>query len=349
MNKLNILHIPDPHLFDDKVGCAPDYADESVRNLENIKNIFFTGDYQMITFGGDIQHKDMDRMKYISNFMKIFREIGEIARQRLEEIGALEKMTVYSQDGELVDLSEYTSLVFTVKGQHDSNADGYTFFDMLIDNKVLINPRTIMLEGLQYNFINYNKRADSFIEPRRPETKVMINSFHFPILERGILADGFAARALSPSDHGIFKDVDLAIINDIHKSIDPYSIETGGTQTLVMTPGSVGRTSLDEGQDRDTANLLQIEIDFTDDYGLNAELVEMELKPADEFFNKGFVVQKKIRENAFENFRVELSTVEIDYFNPIDDIQALEDVPDDVKEVAIDLYNGKFDKLISGQ
>jgi len=249
-------------------------------------------------------------------------------------MGALEKMTVYNQDGEIIDLSEYNSLVFTVKGQHDSNADGYTFFNMLIDNKVIINPRTLIIEGLQYNFINYNKRADSFIEARRPETKVMINSYHFPILERGILADGFASRTLSPSDHGIFKDVDLAIINDIHKSIDPYSIETDGTQTLVITPGSVGRTSLDEGQDRDTANLIQIEIDFTDDYGLNAELVEMELKPSDEFFNKGFVVQKKIRENAFENFRVELSTVEIDYFNPVEDIQALEDVPDDVKEVA---------------
>lgn len=343
MEKLNILHIADPHLYDGEVGCAPRYADESVINMENIKSIFENGDYHMITFGGDIQHKDMDRMKYISRFMQLFKEMGEIALERLKNIGVLDKIVVLGQDGEQIDLSEYTSLVFTVKGQHDSNADGYTFFDMLIDNKILINPRTIIIEGFQYNFINYNKKVNSFIEPRRHETKAMINSFHFPILERGILADGFAARALSPSDHGIFKDVDLAIINDIHKKIEPYSIETDGTDTLVITPGSVGRTSLDEGQDRDIANLLQIEIDFTGDYGINADLIEMELKPADEFFNKGFVIQKKIRENAFENFRVELSTVEIDYFNPVEDIQALADIPDDVKEVAIEIYNGKFD------
>ena len=48
-----------------------------------------------------------------------------------------------------IDLSGREGVLFSVRGQHDTNnIEEFTNFDLLIENEVLINPRIVTWSGL---------------------------------------------------------------------------------------------------------------------------------------------------------------------------------------------------------
>lgn len=331
---MKILHVPDLHLYDQDIGYSIGYADESIKILEKVKEEFITGEYDLITLGGDIQHAKIQKTKYISAFQRILAEIGVICKERLTEKGLIDKIELYDIKGRKMPKGE--RFLLSVRGNHDTNPiEEFTFFDLLIDNEIIINPRYMIIDDLQINFINHTRDTSEFFEERR--AKVVIGIYHNLIMDRGVYTDGFLGKSLEPSELGIFKDVDLAIINDIHAPLPVYDVITGTQKTIVITPGSLGRTSFSKGQIRDYGNLVKVEID--ENYDLNVGLVEIDLTPSDIFFNKEGLLKKKMIENAFENFSLEIADLEISYFNIYDELEkVVED--EEIKDICIEILKG---------
>ena len=327
--------MPDLHLYDQEIGNSVGYAEESIKILKEVREEFIVGEYDLITLGGDIQHAKIQKIKYLSIFQKILSEIGMVCKERLISRGLLDKIKVYSETGELINIEDNLGTIFTVRGQHDSNSiEEFTFFDLLIDNGIIINPRYICIDDLQISFINYTKNWDELKEDKRENIKSLIGIYHNLIIDRGVYVEGFLGKSIIPSDLKIFKDTDLAIINDIHTYIPMYDVITDNKKTLVVTPGSLGRTSFIKGQDRDYGNLIKIEVD--DNYDIKVGLIEVELTPSEVFFNKESLIKKKIIENAFKNFSMEIDNIEIPYFDVFEELDKL--VKDeDIKEIGVNI------------
>ena len=311
---LKILHVPDLHLYDKEIGVSIGYAEQSVDILNIIKDEFIQGEYDLVTLGGDIQHAKINNTRYISIFQRMLKDIGILVKNKLEEKGLLNRLKVYDKEGKLIDLSGREGVLFSVRGQHDTNnIEEFTFFDLLIENEVLMNPRIVTLDGLQLNFINYSRNPNELVEKKLDTTEVLIGIYHNPILEKGVFIDTIIGKTISPGLHNLFRDVDLAIINDIHIPIPIYEVAKGESKTTVITPGSLGRTSFNKSHDRDFGNMVKVEVD--ENYDLKVELVEVDLIPSDEFFNKAEALKKKRTENAFNNFCLEIEDAKINYFD----------------------------------
>ena len=223
---IKILHVPDLHLYDQEIGNSVGYAEESIKILKEVREEFIVGEYDLITLGGDIQHAKIQKIKYLSIFQKILSEIGMVCKERLISRGLLDKIKVYSETGELINIEDNLGTIFTVRGQHDSNSiEEFTFFDLLIDNGIIINPRYICIDDLQISFINYTKNWDELKEDKRENIKSLIGIYHNLIIDRGVYVEGFLGKSIIPSDLKIFKDTDLAIINDIHTYIPMYDVD----------------------------------------------------------------------------------------------------------------------------
>lgn len=319
MDRLKILHIPDIHLFDTEVGCSIGYPEESVKILDEIKEEFLVGEYDLITLGGDIQHAKLNVTKYISIFFKKMKELGEMVKNRIEERGITEELRVYDSKGEQIELKERGCILFTVKGQHDKNVnEKFTFFNMLEENGVLINPSVIIFNKTQINLFNYTRKENELKREREDGIKSLIGIYHNPIMESGIFLDTVIGKTVNPVKHGIFDNVDLAIVNDIHMPLPARELNSNGHKTVIVTPGSLGRTSFNKSHDRDTGNILAITINSESE--IECEVIEVELTPAEQFFNRTEIIKKKARENAFKDFSLEVENVKLGYFDIVEEI-----------------------------
>lgn len=330
---INILHVPDIHLYDQEIGNSTNYPEESIKILNIIKDVFINGNYDFITLGGDIQHAKIQKTMYISTFQKLLKEIGMLCKERLIERGLLDKIKAYDKNGNLINIYDKPSVLFSVRGQHDTNSiEGFTFFDLLIDNNIIVNPRYIILDDLQINFLNNCKDTVDLFEDKKDGIRLVIGLYHNLILEEGVYIDGFIGKTLSPKKLGLFKDVDLAVINDIHTPIKPYTVVTDNKVTKVFTPGSLGRTSFSKGQDRDYANLVSITVAES----VDANYVPFDLTPSEIFFNKDIVLKNKLVENAFKDFSLSIEDLEISYFDIYNELDKLNLDPD-IKEICIEI------------
>lgn len=346
-DKLNIkiLHVPDIHLYDKEIGVSQGYPEQSLDILEKIQQEFIQGDYDLVTLGGDVQHAKLTNTRYISEFQKELRYLGILAKRRLRERGLLDKIKVIDRNGEELDVSKQSSILFSVRGQHDTNSiEEFTFFDLLLQNNVLVNPLTVTIEKLQINFLNYSKDIDEITGKRNNNTQALISIFHNAIVQRGIYLDSIIGKTISPTSCEIFTGVDLALINDIHMHIPTYDVLDGEDKTIVVTPGSLGRTSFNKSHDRDFGHMVKVCIEESNDlnlkgeniYDLDVQLVEVDLVPSDKFFNKSLAFKKKRVENAFKNFCIEIEDTRINYFDVKDEIEKNVEDPE-IKEICLQI------------
>ena len=304
-----ILEVPDLHLYDKEIGSSINYPEQSIKILDDIIDIYRNGDYDVVILGGDVQHGKLEKIKYISEFQRKLSLLGSLVKERLQDKNI--KMSLYDMNDNLIDNSDYVSWLISVRGQHDNGREDFTFFDMLLENKILLNPRYIIIENTQINIINYCNRIEDLIEHKRDRVENVIGVYHNAILENGVFLDDIIGKTISPSKNLLFKETDLAIINDIHAQVNPYDVITDGHKTLVITPGSLGRTSFNKSNNRDSGNLVSVKVDNTD---IQVGVIKLDLIPAKQFFSEK-AIERKIKENAFKNFFITLQNLEISYFD----------------------------------
>lgn len=331
--------MPDLHLYDDEIGQSINYPEECIKILEEVIEEFSVGGYQMAILGGDVQHAKITKTYYISKYQKLLKELGSLAKSRMEQDGLLEMIKVVGCDGQSVNVKDYESLLFSVRGNHDTNMmEGFTFFDLLEENCVLINPRYVRLGDLQVNFLNYSKSVEDLIEKKEDGVRSVISIFHNTIVEGGVLVDAILGKTIVPSKTAIFKDVDVAVVNHIHMPIASYDVVSSGKKTTVLTPGSLGRTAFNKTHDRDFGNLIRFDIE--DNYDVRVNFIEVELTPSEQFFDKVKVFKEKRMENAFENFSIEIEDIKISYFDIEEEIKkAVKD--EEVRDIALKIVQGE--------
>lgn len=345
MSNVLILNSGDLHLYDREIGATVGYKDESTRNLITLRDTFRESNCLMHFLGGDIQHGMPTNLRLMSVWRSILTEMREDVRERLIESGIADQIKVYDHEDKEVDFLNDVSCLFSVKGNHDYNRredreTSFTFFDDLVKSGIIYVPKKVIIKDTQINF--YSSEECRKPIPKDDGIEAVIGIYHDPILQNGRLADRYMGnKMISPDEHKFFNGVDIAVLNDIHTPIEPYEVVTVdennvGTRTLVITHGSIGRTSFSDSHKRDVAYLTEIEI--ADGGELSYSLKEMPLLPYLELFDYERVVKVKRRENIFGEFSLEIDKIDKVKGDPRDEIVAM-DIDLEVKKSCLELLS----------
>ena len=345
MSNILLLNSGDLHLYDREIGATVGYKEESTRNLIALRDTFRESKCLMHFLGGDIQHGMPTNLRLMSVWRSILTEMREDVRERLIESGIADQIKVYDHEDNEVDFLNDVSCLFSVKGNHDYNRredreTSFTFFDDLVQSGIIYVPKKVIIKDTQINFYSSEECRNPI--PKDDGIEAVIGIYHDPILQNGRLADRYMGnKMISPDEHKFFNGVDIAVLNDIHTPIDPYEVVTVdennvGTRTLVITHGSIGRTSFSDSHKRDVAYLTEIEI--ADGGELSYSLKEMPLLPYLELFDYERVVKVKRRENIFGEFSLEIDKIDKVKGDPRDEIVAM-DIDLEVKKSCLELLS----------
>lgn len=334
----------DIHLFDREIGVTIGYPIESERNLKKLNREFKESDCVLQILGGDIQHAKPEDIRQMSKWRSLLIDLRDEVYERLVKTGLIDKMKVYDKDGNEMDIKSEHSCLFSVKGNHDYNRreskdTSFTFFDDLVESKVISVPRTIVIEKTQINLYSTGECMNPV--PRMKGIETVIGVYHDPILQGGRVFNKYLGKTISPEEHKFFEEVDIAVVNDIHLPIDPYKVITIGkngvaNETTVITHGSIGRTAYNDSHQRDFAILTEITIEDNGD--LSYELRKMDLFPYKELFDYEKAIKVKKRENMFEQFSLEIEKLDKVKADPREDIEKM-DLDEEVKQICLDLLN----------
>lgn len=344
MKRTKFLAVGDLHLLDREIGATIGYAKESERNLRKINDFFEDSDNDFIILGGDIQHALPDDMREMSKWRSLLMEMRDKVKERLISSGLINELKVYDRDGNLMDIMKENSCLFSLKGNHDykkreTRESSFTFFDDLVESNIISVPQKIILGNTQINLYSSEECMNRL--PIESGIDNVIGIYHDPIVQDGRLVDNYMGTMISPDKHQFFAGVDLAILNDIHLQIAPYKVTTVGedgigTETEVVTHGSVGRTSFNDSHKRDNALLTEVLLD--EDGYISYELKVMELLPYKELFDYEKVIKVKKRENMFDQFSLEIEKIDKVKGDPRDDVRDMV-LDDDIKEICLELLD----------
>lgn len=345
-SKLKAMFSGDIHAYDREIGATRGYAAESTRNLRKLHLAYQDSDALLHVLGGDIQHGMPENLELMSTWRSLLAQMRDAVRDRLLASGMLDLIKVYDANGELMDIINDHSCLFSVKGNHDYNrrvdrAESFTFFDDLVRSKIISVPSRIVFGKTEINLYS-SKDFDKPLPAYSDEIETVIGVYHDPILPDGQLNDVYLGKKMiSPNRYKFFNRVDLAILNDIHYQVAPYKVVTVdddgvGYETIAITHGSIGRTSYSESHKRDNALLTLVTIEDNGD--LEYDLVPMELLPYRELFDHERVVKIKRRENMFQEFSLEIEKVDKVRDDPRDEIRKMK-LDDAVETICLDLLD----------
>lgn len=343
--KVKFMASGDLHLFDREIGATVGYAQESSRNLKNLISRFSGTTSAFMILGGDVQHGIPEDIRLMSEWRSLLIELRDIVYDRLQEQGLLDTMRVYDKKGNLLDIkNKKVSCLFSLKGNHDYNrrtdrAKSFTFFDDLVESRIISTPSKIIINNTEIQFY-HNGDWDKPLK-KEPDTKAVIGVYHDTILKNGIVMDMSIGKPINPEESKMFADIDLAILNDIHLQIKPYTVTTtkddgSVMETTVITHGSIGRTSYSPSHQRNNALLTQVTIS-EDDY-FEYELLELDLLPYMELFDYEKVVRVKKRENMFAQLSLEVEKLDVIKTDPREEIAAMK-ISSRIKNKCIDLLD----------
>lgn len=345
MEILKVLCSGDLHLFDREIGATIGYADESSRNLKKLLNIYLNDDSDFMILGGDIQHGIPDDIREMSKWRSLLIDMREAVFERLKLNNLFNKLRVYDKDDNLLDIANGTvSCLFSVKGNHDYNRrtsreNSFTFFDDLVEANIISVPHRIEYEGTEIHFYN----SGDWDKPRKRKdgTDLVIGIYHDAILQPERINTFMGNGMINPAKETFLADVDLGVLNDIHMQIVPYKVNTMredgfAQETVLITHGSIGRTSFNESHKRDFALLTKLLISA--DNNVEYEQVEMDLLPYKNLFDYEKVIKVKKRENMFEQFSLEIEKVDTVKGDPRDEIEAMK-IDGEVKRVCLEILN----------
>lgn len=136
--------------------------------------------------------------------------------------------------------------------------------------QIMRTPDMIRVQDVQFSLMHHNKDATSpmdYIPKREAWAKYHIALFHTPyIVPKAQLEGTTYCYNASPQSQisQALKDVDVAIVGDIHNPLGSFRVSTGGDhKTLMIVPGSLTNTDAGE-QNRHTSIAIPI-IDVDDE------------------------------------------------------------------------------------
>ena len=372
-----ILVVGDLHLYNKELSSTKGMVENNMIMLENIYSFLEENeDIKLLIFLGDIQHitpSGKNTLKEVTKWKKAFKKIGELMKPRFER--DLVKVIFNTRADEHPFEDFYSALddgdaypVFTLKGNHDidtermlfsksteeAEEEPYTFFDICIDEGLLVNPNQIILDGkVLLNFYNYAEYSIPY--PSYKGVEYTIALMHETILT--VDSPNWVVETKAGLDPKEFIFADLVIDGHIHENYPPRLVENAkGTTSVVWIIGSMGRTQISgdannimKGQVRDVGYSCLID---TQDFSA-LPLVEIDVMPHDKYFNmrtRTNVLAEREEVRNF-NFNLKKSNSDTNFIithdkTPIEVIQEVEDVEQNVKDICISILTSIENKQV---
>lgn len=342
------LMIGDLHLYNQEIRSTLKMVDNNEVMLKNLyQHIVEDETIVFVASMGDIQHKTptgKNTLKETRIWERYLIKIGELLKQRIISYGLhLDNVIqVFTDDGEYPFmekmLNDKVYPFFTLKGNHDEDNDRiknkenlvFTFYDSLIDDGIIFNPKTIITNfnniTVQFEFFNYGFADRAWTKHENVEQTVGL--FHDTIdsgeLESGLLHGEYYKL------ENICEGLDLIIDGHIHTLYTPVKLNYHGQDVIFWIVGSMGRTSFVDAQIRDVGYCGQFVIGDL----VNLSVVEIDLIPKEEYFDYRQMIIQRDTNRDYKNFSVQIEDVQIDRYDPRNDISNL-DIEDSVKNLCI--------------
>ncbi|PER55572.1 hypothetical protein CN495_07405 [Bacillus thuringiensis] len=344
---MKTLHVGDLHLREGEMRFTVKMQDNNEVMLKNlVKEVEEDEEIGLVVLGGDIQDKTPSDIKEVAMWRKHFRKLGQIMQRRIN----LSAIMFLGLDAETMQgLKDGTVLpVVACRGNHDhekvlrNEETEYTFFDELLREGLIINPRGIAFkEGGKKHYIDIRNYGQADRALPKTVTDNREDWFVMAVFHDNVLMPESPLWLLkSKGKEGVYnaeevmKDVDVGFLNHIHEKVDPIFIEKeDGTTGVLWQYGSMGRTSLKPENVRDVGYCALFDTNNPTEFGS----VEIDVIPAQEYFSFEKAMRVKQREKDYKDFSLQMDTVERTSEDPCEVIQNLENVEDEVKAFCVEI------------
>lgn len=136
------------------------------------------------------------------------------------------------------------------------------------DYQIIRTPSELVLNGVQFCFMHWNKDAESAYEYKamiRPDCHYHIGLYHTEyIIPAHILSSMNMYASINDNSKiaAALDDIDLAIVGHVHKPIGKFKIEkASGHSTTMIVPGSLTNTDAGKNARHDHVDMPLIDID----------------------------------------------------------------------------------------
>ena len=271
----SVLVIGDTHFTNAFVGSHKDYPAESIelmksiyRKAEGVKNL------KSVIFLGDligVKEQNLRSRLFLSEVMSFFKRLA----------------TLCNRNGGVVDDSgQRVCPVLSVKGNHDMGGrEGYTDFEFLIDQGLLVNPGTVDIysetsgnKEARLHFVNW---GDENERPSVDKTVPNVILAHGEFIVPGqtdIVPGG--PNNIDLTRHKPFRGIGTVISGHIHTSSEQEIefVNTEGSTSVLFYPGSPARVS-------ERVEDVYYMVLSSSGEGVELESLLFNLPPVDEVFN----------------------------------------------------------------
>lgn len=311
--KDGILFVGDLHLYNREMRSTKGYVENNEIMLKNLYTFIEENEVvKYVIFLGDIQHKTptgKNTLQETRKWKEWFKKIGEVVRKRFEP----KRAKVNMRDGSnfLVEMLKGTKQpLFTLQGNHDVDKEiEYTFYDELIEEGLLVNPETMIIDKTQINFHNYGETMKRV--PVLKDVEKVIGIYHDVIPNsQGATWMKFSAQKNKVDTKRVLSRVDLAVVGDVHTRMHPEIVHFSpmemkryrarNNEPVIWYTGSMGRTSTDIGQMRDYGYCSITDVNDITIYGD----VDIPVLEKEKYFDLQRVVEEKTKRREFEDFRL---------------------------------------------
>lgn len=329
------VHVPDIHLSHMNTTGVKEMAQDSLLRLERlIEMLEDDKDICLLTFGGDIQDRVPNNLYYIDSWKRMFERLNGIMREpdRLDRVknirytGLTEEEKGLFKEGKL-------SPILSNRGNHDyvkvlqrreglnQLEENYTFFDSLLESNLINNAKGMAFSDGERNFYIDNRNfgeADRKI--KKLKDRVIVANLHDNVITSESSLWQLQSKDLYKAEE-VLENVDIGLLNHIHKRVDPLYIETSvGKESILWQIGSYGRMKYNEDEKRDVGYLGLLNTENI----LEVSIVEIDLLPIEEYFNQDRIQAKRKLEKSRKEMNLGMGEIWRNEVSPVEDIRKLE-------------------------
>ena len=289
---LKIANFTDLHLNDKNIGSSVGYPQQSLANIDLMQKFCEENEIDVAILGGDIGHKQLTRLKFISEVLTKMTKLRD------------------SLNGNL----------FAIPGNHDySSKDGFTLFDLLVSQNIVIYTKKITLNKVCIHMFPYAYYEHELVCNDTEDYKVNIGIYHNNLLEPNLVSEHIGI-TIDPETAGLFEGMDILIVNHIHSAHGIRRIRIGDKYAQIITPGSIGLTSYSECNRRTKVDIPILKVIDDEEGVVEIDCAPFPLPDLDKLYDAGKILAVKQKQNAFQQFSDRLKDININFLNASEEI-----------------------------
>lgn len=352
-----ILFVTDVHMRDLEFKNTIGYVGEQERIILRIIEGAEKGTYNTIVLLGDLfdtSYKDPAKTMY---HIALFERLNKSVKGRLFKVignHSLNKHKNYIPTFFLTGAIK-SGRIDKEQAQIQVSTSGL-IQNFGLQDPIIHAPDRLHVNGSLINLFHYNKFDKGYEDNLSDLTytpKVHIGCYHDSIMPSKVrsmiteISNGgrFQLPTVTPVENsGIFKNIDYAMIGDIHTKIGEFIVEdtSSGKRTIADIPGSLGRTANHKAQQHNEVFLPLLDIDI--DGNVKKEHIHVQLTDYRKIFKIQLQDEQKEQNGKLEDFKTALSQLmETDSF---EDALQVADIEERTRDIISSILNDEDPQLL---